>query len=449
MKPEENAGSKKACEKLMSLFDAGTFAQFGEYVTRPESDEREGVICGCGAVNGRLVYAFYEDFSSLKGAVDAAHLRKINNLYQLAEKNGAPIVSFLNSAGAAVCEGIGLLSAYGDLFANAARLSGSILQIAVVNGVCTGSQAVYASMNDFVIIAGKDSTFSFAPSSVLKASGAAKNAPASIICDDEISAVANVRDLISILPSCCDEQVEGDADDVNRAIELSQDASADEAAAAVADFGKLTEINAGCCGCVKTYIATVAGKACGFICLNDNVGEKGLAKASALVKFCDAFSLPIITFVDCAGMSSENEAAGGDIAGAAGKFAAIAADASTAKIAVVCGKAYGAAFTLFASKALYDVVYALDCSVISVMAPESAVEFVKNDVIAASSTPDATRQELIAAWKNSEASPYNAASQGCIDSVIESADILKYVAFSVEMMSSKRVSCADKKHISK
>lgn len=449
MKPEVSAGRVAACEKLKTLFDAGTFAEFGELVTRPDSTMQEGVICGCGAVEGRLVYAYYEDISSLGGAVDTASLRKLKNLYAMAEKNGAPIVSYLSSAGASVAQGGELLAVYGELFADCARLSGDVLQISVVNGVCTGSQAILASMSDFVVAAG-DHSLSFAPASVLKAEGGcACSKGISVKCANEAQATATVRKLISMLPSNCEEEVEIAADDVNRVADISVTSGASAAAAAVADFGALIEINPETCECITTYIAAVNGKACGFVAVNSACGAVAFRKAASMVRFCDAFGLPVVTFVNADGFSAANEAKGGDVATAAAEYVSVIANATTAKIAFICGDACGAAYTVFASKALYDVVYALEGSVISVMPPVSAVEFLKNDIIAASSNPKAERAALVEAYKTNEASPSAAAALGLIDAVISPADAVKYIAFAAEMMAGKRVAPSFKKCASK
>ncbi|OGO93255.1 MAG: hypothetical protein A2Y17_02730 [Clostridiales bacterium GWF2_38_85] len=447
-----------AINKLNALFDQGTFAELNELIVRPGSDELEGVVCGYGAVEGRLVYAFANDFSRLKGAVDSTHIRKILNLYELAEKNGSPIVAVLNSAGASVLEGISLLDSYGKLFTAASRLSGLVPQISIIEGVCSGSLAIFASCADFIITAGKNSTLSYAPLSVLKENGsvdkendfAAGKGSATIKCADIESAFISAKKLLNIIPSNYEEQIELACEDINRTALINETSSVNEIVAQISDAENTVELYSEYGKDVYTVLATINGRPTGIIAPNAALTASGLDKASRLVKFCDAFSIQILLIVNSEGFDTASEVNGADIARVAGIFASEIALASVPVVTLVSGKAYGAVFTLFASKsAAADLVYALPYATISVMPTESAVEFLMNDKLAASKEPVKTREELVNQWNKNNANPIAAAKLGLIDNVINPEETTKIVASAFEMMSNKRVVLIPKKRSGK
>lgn len=442
-----NGEKSNAFGKLAAFFDAGTFAEIGKSIKR-ESGELEGVICGYGAIGGRLVYAFAEDHTRLKGAVDIAHIRKIKAVYSLAEKNGSPVVGVFSSAGSAVLEGVSLLDSYGELFAASAKLSGVIPRISVIEGVCSGSLALFAQSSDFVITAGEKSSLSFAPLSVLKsADKSADNGAAAISCANLDEALAAAKALIELLPSNYEEQLELPATDVNRSAIISESSAMTDVITQITDKDSSIELYAQYGADIYTAFAAINGRPIGIVAPKAALTAKGLDKAARIVKFCDAFSLPLLFVVDSEGFDASDEANGADIARAAGILSVEIASSTVAKVSLIKGKAYGAVFTLFASKsASSDITYALPFTTISIMSPESAVEFLMNEKIAASSDPNKTRAELIAEWVSGEASPENAASLGLIDSVIKVEDSVRMLASAFEMMDNKRAFNIPKKH---
>jgi acetyl-CoA carboxylase carboxyltransferase component len=440
-------------EKLVALFDSGTFAEVGAYLKRNDGD-KTGVVCGYGAVNGKLVYAFAQDSDRQKGAFDAFQAKKIGMIYDAAMKNGAPVVGLFDSIGAYVGDGASALSAYGSLLANVSRASGVIPQIAVITGVCSGMAATAAAMFDFTVTV-KDASkwFVNAPFLIGKDAGTteavAANGLSAMTAESEEDALARVRRLIDLLPANCEEGVlaEEITDDVNRAVTVDG-LTGKAAIEAIADLGEVIEIGDAFATEAVTAIARIGGVTCGFVASNaeSNGGAitgNAAKKIAKLVSFCDAFGLPVVTLVDSEGVAVSAAEESEAIASALGKLAMAYATATTAKITVVIGKAYGASFTLMGSKALGgDTVYATSDASISIMKPESAVAFLWNNRI----TEALTRADLVAEWNETCAAPETAAADGSIDDVIAPAELRSRVCSAVYMLLMKSDGTPDRKH---
>ena len=445
-------GTTVGCAKIAALFDAGTFVETGAFMKR--GNDLTGVVCGYGAVNGKLVYAFAQDSDRKKGAIDALQAEKIAMLYSMAQKNGAPVVGMFDSVGATVADGASVLSAYGKLLKVVSDASGIIPQIAIINGVCAGMAATVAAMFDVVVtIKGQSELYVNAPFLAGKEIGTADytslNGLASIAAENEGDAIAKAIKLVSMLPSNCEEGVtiEEITDDINRTVAV-EGLSGKNLAEALCDAGSFLALGEAYATEMVTGLATFGGVTCGVVA-NDAAVNGGVItcdsakKAAKLVSFCDSFSIPVITLVDSIGVATGAEAEGAPLAAQLGKLAMAYATADTAKIGVVCGKAYGAAFTLMGSKALgADMVYALPTSEISVMAPESAVAFLWNDKI----TADTSRSDLVAKWTQECASPEAAAADGSIDDVVASLELRQRICAAVYMLMMKNAGTPARKH---
>ncbi|MBQ3640111.1 MAG: hypothetical protein II955_06295 [Clostridia bacterium] len=426
-------------EKLVALFDAGTFAELGAYRKRADGS-MTGAVCGYGAVDGKLVYAFAQDSDRRKGAFDAVQAAKIASLYELACKNGAPVVGLFDSAGAYVTDGASALSAYGSLLANVSRASGAIPQIAIISGVCAGLAATAATMFDVVVtVREKSQLYVNAPFLVGKEVGTAEYAAekglSSVTAKDEAEAIATVRRLIGLLPDNAEDGAmeEDCTDDVNRPVSVG-DAKAN--VEAIADAGTAVEIGAGYADEMLTVLAKIGGVSCGIVANNGAVNggaitAEGAKKAAKLVNLCDGFGMPVITLTDSVGVAVSSAEEGAPLAKALGGLAMTYAAATTAKITVVTGKAYGASFTLMGSKALgADTVYALPDASIGTMEPEAAVAFLWNDRV----SETVTRSELVEEWEKTCASPEAAANDGSIDDVIDPAELRQRICAAVYML---------------
>ena len=445
-------GTTVGCAKIAALFDAGTFVETGAFMKR--GDELTGVVCGYGAVNGKLVYAFAQDSDRKKGAIDALQAEKIAMLYSMALKNGAPVVGMFDSVGATVTDGASVLSAYGKLLKVVSDASGVIPQIAIINGVCAGMAATVAAMFDVIVtVKGQSELYVNAPFLAGKEIGTtdytAVNGLATITAENEGEAVAKAIQLVSMLPSNCEEGVaiEDITDDINRTVAV-EGLNGKALVEALCDAGTFVSLGDAYAGEMITGIASFGGVTCGVVANDASVNGgvitcDGAKKAAKLVSFCDSFSIPVVTLVDSIGVATNAEAEGAPLAAQLGKLAMAYATANTAKIGVVCGKAYGAAFTLMGSKALgADMVYALPTSEISVMAPASAVAFLWNDKI----TEEVTRADLQAKWAKECASPEAAAADGSIDDVVASAELRQRICAAVYMLMMKNAGAPARKH---
>lgn len=440
-------------EKLIALFDDGTFVETGAYIKRADG-ELTGVVSGYGAIGGKLVYAFAQDSDRKKGAIDALQAEKIASLYAMALKNGAPVVGMFDSAGAYVADGASAMSAYGKLLGVIGSASGVIPQFALISGICTGMAATAASMFDVIVTVKEKSKLSVnAPFIVGKEVGsaeyAAENGLASVCAENEAEAIATISKLIAWLPSNNEEgvTVEEQTDDINRTVSLNG-LSGTALIKELTDASEFVEIGSLYAKEMLTGFGVFGGVTCGIVASNGE--EKGgvitcdaAKKAAKLISVCDSFSIPVITLIDSEGVEVSADAENGALAAQLGKLAMAYATASTAKITVVCKKAYGASFTLMGSKALgADMVYALPKSEISVMAPASAVAFLWNDQI----TEEVTRADLEEKWVKENASPENAARDGSIDDVVDEGELRQRICSAVYMLMMKNAGAPVRKH---
>lgn len=431
-------------EKISALFDSGTFVETNAYLKRKGEDgEYEGVISGYGAIDGKLAFAFVQDSDRMKGAFDALAAKKIAALYDTAMKNGAPVIGVFDSTGAVVTEGSEVLSAYGRLIKCVSDASGVIPQIAVVTGSCTGISSVAASMFDVMVTVGDRSQVSYHPAfNVGVASAAnAKARVSDIDTKDEKSAFEAVRKLVSLLPSNNAEGVcvSDTSDDPNRQIEVG---NLTETVADLADAGTALVLDEACVDGVETTLAKLGGVTVGFVGFSGALDPCGAKKAAWFTGLCDSFSIPVITLVDSEGASADaedNEALAVSLA----SFASVYASATTPKISVVTGKAYGAAFALAASKTVgADLALALEGTEISPMSPAAAVAFLCNDQV----TAEKSRAEVEAEWAEKNAKAEIAAANGDIDDIIAPAELRQRLCAAVYMLMKKTDTAPSRKH---
>lgn len=449
-----------ARQSILSLLDEGTFAEIGAYVRRtPESEEFEGVLCGYGAIDSRLVFVFAQDFYRMKGAFDDAQAKKICALYDLAIQNGAPVIGIFNSAGAVISEGVDALGAYGKVMKAVSKASGVIPQIAYIDGICAGSAAVIASMFDIAVSVKDKSSVYVNPPSLLdkKGAGSAEYASAnglvSKVFASEAEALGGVRTLVNYLPQ---NNMEGTVtelltDDLNRAVDVSFVANGDydmkNVIAAIADNGRYMELSENYAPEAVCAFATVGSTVCGIVANQpkENGGRLTPFAARKIAKFvsmCDSFSIPVVTLVDSEGVAVDEANENMPFAAELSKLAFAYSGAATAKVTVVLGKAYGSAFTLMGSKSIgADISFALDSAKISIMSPRSAVAFLCNERVAKKS-----REEIEASWAAEHAAPVMAAVHGEIDDIIASAELRQRICASLSMLASKCAGTPDRRH---
>ena len=444
---EKVYGLSKA--RLESIFDSGTFVEIGAYTKRADSQtEFESVVCGYGAVEGKLAFAFIQDSGRTKGAFGERHSKKIASLYSLAIKNGAPVIGVFDSAGAVVYDGAEALAAYGRLMKNISDASGIIPQIAVIDGVCGGSSAVAASMFDLVVtVKDRSKLFVNAPFVVGKTEASAQGLSA-YEAEDEAGAFAFVRDLVVMLPqNNADAAYAETADDANRQVAFDADKyTADELLATLADDGKYTKIYADYTDKAILGFASFGGVVSGVIASNPEtkgILDIKLARAAAkLISFCDSFGIPVVTLVDSEGVEVSAEAENAAYASELARLAYAYTASENAKVTVVIGKAYGTAFTLLGSKSVgADMSLALPTACVSVLSPEASVAFVWNDKVG-----EKSREEVEAEWIETCASAAAAVDAGEIDDVVEPAELRARICAALNMLAAKAEGAPTRKH---
>ena len=445
---------------INSVLDEGTFAEIGAYVKRtPECEELEGVICGYGAVDSRLVFIFAQDFYRMKGAFDNAQAKKICSIYDLAMKNGAPVIGIFNSAGAVVSEGVDALSAYGKVMNAAAKASGVIPQIAYIDGICAGSAAVIASMFDIAVSVKDKSRVYVNPPSLLTAENAgtseyaAANGLVSKVYATEADAFGGIRTLVNYLPQ---NNMEGTVqevttDDLNRAVDVSYIANGDydmrNVLSAIADNGLFTELSESYAPEAVCAFASLGGTVCGIVANQpkENGGKLtpfAARKISKFISMCDSFAIPVVTLVDSQGLTVDASVENMPFASELAKLAYTYTGAVTAKVTVVLGNAFGSAFTLMGSKSIgADVAFALDSAKISIMSPKSAVAFLCNDRVA-----EKPRATVEADWAAENAAPVMAAVHGEIDDIIAASELRQRICAALFMLGSKCSGTPERRH---
>ncbi len=426
------------------LFDADTFVETGAYVKRGFSDffedevssEYESVITGYGAVDGKLVFTFAFDATRAKGMIDAKTALKITGLIDTAVKNGAPVVALFDSCGADIFEGMSALGAYAKMMKSVAEASGVVPLVAYVLGNCTGSLAALAAMFDAVVMAEDAALYVTTPS--LTGKEGAQDALLTFR-GGKPECAGYLRALLSYLPASCGlgVSVTDCTDDLNRLLgNVTFGGSGEVAIGAIADNGIF--LTAAKTSAFTLAYAAVGGVKCGIVASDTTENEGRIdamsARAAArFIDFCDAFSLPVITLVDSMGVavSAENET---NFAPELAKLAFAYANAVVPKITVVIGHAIGAAAILLGSRSLgSDIAYALDTAEIGALASEASVAFAWEKHI----TGEKTREELVAEWRASLASPVAAAETGEIDDIIAVTELRARIASAALMLSAK------------
>lgn len=464
-----SAGNAKngfcARSRIATLFDEGTFVEMGAYVKRKQNaEEFEGVICGYGAISGKLAFAFSQDSTRMKGAFDESQAKKITALYASAIKNGAPVIGFFDSCGAIVYDGVSALAGYGSVMKCVSDASGVIPQIAVISGVCAGSAATIASMFDAVVTV-KDSTSIYTNSPFLlgdevgSADYASKNGLSAKNVSDEAQACDFVRKLIELFPSNNAEGISEISynDSLNRTVDIDsvmveEKYEIKDILNLIGDGCRFTELYDEFAPEIVIGLTSFGGIVTGIVANRSSVNGGALTvaaarKAAKFISLCDSFNIPLLTLVDSVGLEVSQNAEGSPYATELARLAFAYTSSENAKITVVLGKAYGAAYTLMGSKSIgADIAFALNSSAISVLPPESAVAFVWNDRVSGNE-PAQAREELEKAWTELCASPVDAAEKGEIDDIIESAELRQRICACISMLVAKSEIYPDRRHI--
>ncbi|MCH5315223.1 MAG: carboxyl transferase [Eubacterium sp.] len=427
-----------ALARLEALFDDGEFTQIDAFAKSADKDVE--VVAGFGSVNGSAAYAFSQDITVSDGAVSVAQCAKIKKIYDLAAKTGCPVIGIYDSNGVKLTEGFEVLNAYGELVKASASISGVCPQLSLVLGSCLGTSALIASLAD-VIIAVKDADFYVSAPSDIKAEASYKEGTVDILCDDDKSAIESARDLIALMPS--------NNLSPSPVFDFAQPQSVASAGAdamsiinAVADDASVVELKGGYASSnCKTALATVMGSTVGFIAFDGSAVCPACAyKAEAMVKLCDAYSIPVITLVNADGIIKEKE---NQTLVALTKLTSAFATATCPKISVITGNAVGVSYIVLAGKgANADLTIAWESAVASPIDTDAAVAFLFNDRLANGENREALKKEYV----DTIASPFTAAACGAVDDICAPEDTRARVISALDMLAGKRENTLPRKH---
>lgn len=443
--PELEALSKasaKAGGRLEYLFDEGKYTELMKFVT--SGDALSGAVTAFGYCGGVPVYAFSQDTSAKSGALTKEGAEKIAKLYDLAAQTGAAVVGVYDSYGADLNDALGSLNAYGELLLKSANVSGVVPTVSVVCGTCAGAAAMLAVNADAVIVT-KDSELYVTPNSGVKdlAENAVKTGAAAVLADDDKAAFEAAAKILARLPQNNLSPAPMYEFEVP-AKPFGSDAAAQ--AEAVFDEGSVYELYKECGSASFTALATLEGMSVGVLATNkteDKLTSLDASKLAGFVRMCDSFNIPVVTFVDTKGFELDENGA----VNAMAKLSHAYAEATTVKLAVVTGKAYGSAFIALAGKgANSDMTFAIDSAYISALDPLAAVEFLSHDKLAGAQDLNAERNRLADEYLANECSAYAAAQSGAVDGVVAVSEVRAVLIDALGIMEGKRAQRLPKKH---
>lgn len=433
---ELKVAQTKGYLRLVSLLDEGSFHEI-DGLARSHGGCAEAVV-GYGTVEGRPVCAFSQNGDIGGGAMSKAQASKIKKIYQLAVKTGTPVVGIFDSEGGRLKEAGDILGAYGEILLQANNLSGVVPQISLVLGPCVGTSAMIAAGSDFVVMSDKAELTIATNGEGGSAEEAAKAGLCHLTAENEPDAIAAARRLLSMLPSnnlssplLCEA--------VSPSGTLSGgDTDPKKIIAAICDGGEFLELSPNFGGSAVTGFARMDGMTAGLAAFSGVIDSGSCSKAARFLRFCDSFSIPVVTLVDAEKFESLREAS---------KLSSAYSEATTAKITVITGSAYGPVYIAIAGRgANSDLTMAWPDAAVSSVAPETGAIFLWNDRLAGSANPVEDRQKLIMEYKKTEASAQRAAEEGIIEAVIAPEKTRAELLAGLDMLSGKRVSTLPKKH---
>lgn len=419
-KATDSAQDSSARAALRGLFDDGVFTELDRFAG---GDAPVSVVAAYGTVGGLAVYAFAQEHDVCCGAVTAEQAAKIVRIYELAAQNGAPVVGVFNSDGVKLEEGLSAMDAIASILKASSDISGVVPQIAVIAGSCVGSASLIAAAADVVIAV---------DGAAYRLNVGDEDAKPQIAADNVDDAMEKARTLLGYFPSNNLEAVPAYEWDMTvGAVSGETDKVAEE----VADVGSLLALDKD----GTTALARIGGGVVGLVTLADDaIGCCKASRAARFVRLCDCFSIPVITFVDAAGFACLKGAA---------KLSQAYIEATTPKISVITGKTYGSVYIAVAGKTVgADAVLAWPTAAISSLAPETAVQLLWTDKLAAMTDPDKERDVLTAEYAETECSPMSAAAGGYVTDVVAPADTKQRLIAFMEMFASKRISKLPRKH---
>ncbi len=485
VKRQHDKGKLLARERLDYLLDEGSFHEL-DMLARHRAHEAglddrpytDGVITGWGTIDGRKVFVFSQDFTVMGGALGEVFAEKLHKVMDLAVSVGAPIIGLNDGAGARIQEGVVSLDGYGGIFYRNVRASGVIPQISVILGPCAGGAVYSPAMTDFIfMVRSKSHMFITGPDVVKTVTGeevtledlggatshSTKSGVANFVANDEHEVLDEVKTLLSFLPANNLEQppVYKSADDPQRSCEALNTLLPDSAnvpydmkhvITEVVDDGDFVEYHAAWARSIVCGFARIDGRSVGVVgnqplMLAGVLDIESAEKAARFVRTCDAFNIPLLTFVDVPGFLPGVDQEHGGIIRHGAKLLYAYCEATVPRISVITRKAYGGAYVVMDSKGVgSDLSFAWPTAEIAVMGPQGAVEIIYRRELAEAADPVARRSELVEDYTKRLANPYVAAERGFVDEVIEPSQTRQKVVAGLRMLESKRQELPERKH---
>lgn len=482
---QHSKGKLSARERIDLLLDKGTFEEFdvlkigrGGALGEQKIYPGDGVITGHGAIDGREVFVFSQDFTVIGGSLGEAHSQKICKVMDLAEKVGAPIIGLNDSGGARIQEGVDALAAYGEIFHRNVRASGVVPQISCIMGPCAGGAVYSPSITDFVFMVQESSYMFVTGPSVVKtvthqeitseALGGAqvhssKSGVAHFTAPNDVVCLREIRRLISYLPSnnrlrAPILDLRDPVDRVDPALDYlipenpNQTYDMNVLIYSILDGAEFMEVHPRFARNIICGFGRLGGQTIGLVAnqpavLAGVLDNDASVKAGRFVRFCDAFNIPLITLVDVPGFMPGPDQEHGGIIRHGAKLLYAFTEATVPRISVIVRKAYGGAYLVMNSKHIHcDVNYAWPTAEIAVMGPKGAVELIHRKEIQSAEDPDAVLHEKMEQYRRTFANPFLAAKRGYIDDVIFPRDTRHRLIRTLQVLEGKSVKGPDRKH---
>jgi propionyl-CoA carboxylase beta chain len=479
-------GRLTARERIDQLLHKGSFREVDSFVVHRTNDFRldqqknlaDSVITGWGTIEGRLVYVFSQDFTVFGGSLGEVHAEKVCKLMDMALKNGAPIIGLNDSGGARIQEGVVSLGGYADIFLRNVMASGVIPQISAIMGPCAGGAVYSPALTDFIFMVRHSSYMFVTGPEVVKTvtheevsfedlGGAGVHSEVSGVChvatDTDADTLYLIRKLLTFLPqnNMEDPPFLPTGDDPLRMEEAldklvpddpSKPYDIKDAIHLIVDDGQFFEIHEHYAMNIVVGFAHLGGHSIGIVANQPAVMAGVLDinssdKAARFVRFCDAFNIPLLTFVDVPGFLPGTAQEHGGIIRHGAKLLYAFCEATVPKLTVVTRKAYGGAYDVMSSKHIRgDVNLAWPSAEIAVMGPDGAVSIIFRKELTQAEDPLQRKSELVTEYREKFANPYVAASRGYIDDVIEPRETRPRLLNALEMLTNKRDANPAKKH---
>ncbi len=484
---QRRRGKLTARDRIALLLDDSTFEELDPFVlSRPTDFDPPGkshhpgdaVVTGHGRVNGRLTFVYSQDFTVSGGSLSEVVAQKICKAMDLAASAGAPIVGLIDSGGARIQEGIDSLSGYGSIFHRNVRASGVIPQISAILGPAAGGATYSPALTDFVaMVSGIGQMYITGPDVIKSVTGevvsledlggaeihASRSGVAHFSFESEETCFAELRRLLGFLPqnNMEDPPEHRGADDPARTDEALAHLIPDSAnepydmlavVVRAVDDGVFMQVHEGFARNILVGFARMDGRTVGIVANQPNhlagvLDIDASSKAARFVRFCDAFNIPIVTFIDVPGFMPGTSQEYGGIIRHGAKLLYAYAEATVPKVSVLTRKAYGGAYIVMSSKNLRgDVNLAWPTGEVAVMGAEGAVNIIHRTRIRSSDDSDETRRRLVEEYEERLMNPYIAASRGLIDNVIDPAETRPRIIRALEMLRNKRETLPPKKH---